>query len=102
MCTDTPVALAVALPRMLAKIESGWRRQVEVVTGLSTVPEFTGETRLAGGGKRIRTIGPIAKRTAAERAPAAIAISRQDLSLIRDPAGRSGISLWQYPANSFA
>ena len=31
--------------------------------------------------------------TAADRAPAAIAVSREDLSLIQDPAGRSGISI---------
>jgi hypothetical protein len=39
--------------------------------------------------------------TSAQRGPA-IAVSREDLSLIRDPTGRSGTSLRQHSADAFA
>src|SRR6266550_9071802 len=46
---------------------------------------------LSAGANEIRNLGPTVNGTAAERT-APIAVSREDLSLIQDPAGRSGIS----------
>jgi hypothetical protein len=48
------------------------------------MPSHEGDQDVLGTGKRIRTIGPDVNGTPAERAPAAITVSREELA-----AGRS-------------
>jgi hypothetical protein len=62
--------------------------------------KLTRRVRLFAGANQIQNRGPTVNGMAAERTPVAIAVSRVDLSLIRDPAGRSE-SPWATHGRSF-